>query len=245
MKYFTEASPTRRAILGAGAVAFAVGLVLIVIAGVSALSGGDSQPDIELRDLSSPTPTLVPTATPTHAHTVTPAPTPVPTPPLAEGQYRMVIESIGVDGPVQTFGLDAQAIPEVPTGTDAADIIAWYNFSAQPGTGSNAVFAGHVTWFGAAVFYRLTSIAEGDEIKLVGNDGEELVYTVNDIFQVDPSDPDALQVMSGTDEDILTIITCDGAFTDTNDPVFGGEYSHRLVVRAQLTQNAVSAQSGS
>ena len=156
----------------------------------------------------------------------------------------MVIDKLGVNAQVQTFGLDAQAVPEVPTGTNAAQIIAWYNFSAQPGTGSNAVFAGHVTWFGPAVFYSLTSLANGDVIKLVGNDGEEIVYEVNDIFQVDATDPDSLRVMSATDEDMITIITCDGVYTDTNDPIFGGEYSHRLVVRAARTDIAAVAAGG-
>jgi LPXTG-site transpeptidase (sortase) family protein len=245
MKFFTEASPLRRAIIGTGAVAFVVGIVLIAIAASSAFGGGESEPDIEVRDLGTPTPTRVHTSTPSDVVTVTPAPTPVPTPPLEEGQYAMVIDKLGVNAPVQTFGLDAQAVPEVPTGTNAAEIIAWYNFSAQPGTGSNAVFAGHVTWYGPAVFYSLTSIDNGDEIKLVGNDGEEIVYTVNDIFQVDATDPDSLQVMSATDEDVITIITCDGAFTDTNDPIFGGEYSHRLVVRAaRSNDNAALAAGG-
>jgi sortase (surface protein transpeptidase) len=51
---------------------------------------------------------------------------------------------------------------------------------------------------------------------------------------VDPADPESLKVMSGTPEDVVTIITCDGAYSDTSDPVFGGEYSHRLVIRASL-----------
>jgi hypothetical protein len=33
--------------------------------------------------------------------------------------------------------------------------------------------------------------------------------------------------MAGTSSDTLTIITCDGSFTHTGDPVFGGEYNKR------------------
>jgi LPXTG-site transpeptidase (sortase) family protein len=153
----------------------------------------------------------------------------------------MVIDKLGVNAPVQTYGLDTNAVPEVPVGANAADIVAWYNFSAQPGTGSNAVFAGHVTWFGPGVFYALTSLANGDQIKLVGQDGIELVYQVSDVFQVDANDRDSLSVMSATEDDVITIITCDGDFVDTNDPVFGGEYPYRLVVRAARTDAAVAA----
>jgi LPXTG-site transpeptidase (sortase) family protein len=152
----------------------------------------------------------------------------------------MVISKLGVDAPVDTYGLDANAVPEVPTGDDAAEIVAWYNFSAQPGVGSNAVFAGHVTWNGPGVFFKLTTMVPGDEVKLVGQDGEELLYRVTDVFSVDPNDPESLSVMASTPEDVITIITCDGAYTDTNDPVFGGEYSARLVVRGALQGPAVA-----
>jgi hypothetical protein len=49
--------------------------------------------------------------------------------------------------------------------------------------------------------------------------------------------------MHATQEDIITIITCDGAFTDTNDPVYGGEYSSRLVVKAQRSTAAAALNS--
>jgi sortase (surface protein transpeptidase) len=60
------------------------------------------------------------------------------------------------------------------------------------------------------------------------------------VFSVDPNDPDSLKVMAGTDKDVITIITCDGTFTHTNDPVFGGEYSNRLVVRGELAKVTVA-----
>jgi LPXTG-site transpeptidase (sortase) family protein len=236
MRFFTEASPLRRAVLALGGLAFLVGVGLVVFAVASSLGGGGEK-EVEIRDLGSPSPTA------TREATVTPdaTPTPVPTPPLPEQDYTMIIDKIGVNAPVLSFGLDDNAIPVVPTGDNAADIVAWYNFSARPGTGSNAVFAGHVTWFGAAVFFSLSSLENGDQIKLVGQDGVELVYTVNDVFQVLAADPDSLQVMSATNEDVITIITCDGDFVDTDDPIFGGEYPYRLVIRAARTDAAVAA----
>src|SRR4029079_15271404 len=118
-----------------------------------------------------------------------------------------------------TFSLDSEQVPQVPTGANAADIVAWYDFSARPGIGSNAVFAGHVTWFGAAVFYNLTSLAAGDKIMLKADDGTQLTYNIADVFDVSASDPNATQVMAGTPRDTLTIITCSGDFTNTGDPV--------------------------
>jgi LPXTG-site transpeptidase (sortase) family protein len=227
---FNSTGKRKRLLLGVGGVAFVIGISLLAFVGYSALSGGDSGPSktvVHITAAPSPTATPMPI-------TARPTPTPVPSPPLGDEAYTMVIDKIGVDAPVQAFGLDDQQVPEVPTGSDAAGIVAWYNFTSKPGTGSNAVFAGHVTWFGAAVFYSLTSLSAGDEIKLKGQDGTLLTYKVSDIFDVDASDPNSVQVMGGTTTDTLTIITCDGTFTDTGDPVFGGEYNNRLVIRAGL-----------
>ena len=240
MTFFTEASLTRKATLILGGLAFFAGLGLIAFAGLSAFSG-ESEPDIELRDLGE-LPIVIRSETPTSSPTTdTGQPAPVLAPPLDEGAYTMIIDTLGVNAQVDTYGLDPNAVPEVPTGPGAADVVAWYNFSAEPGTGSNAVFAGHVTWFGPGVFFTLTSVTNGDEIKLVGPDGTELTYVVSDVFQVDAYDPESLQVMRATDEDVITIITCDGDFFDTGDPVYGGEYPFRLVVRAGLTETVPGA----
>lgn len=231
MAFFKEASPARKALMGSGAALFAAGVVLLAVVAIG-FSGGDEPTEVAVIDLT-PTPSASPTPEITDESTP-PPPTPVPTPPLGDRPYTMIIESIGVNHPVTTYGLDEQAVPEVPMGDDAANVVAWYDFSAKPGVGSNAVFAGHVTWFGSAVFFNLTEISQGAPIELVGEDGTRMVYKVNSVFQVDPADPNSLNVMRATPTDTLTIITCDGAYVETGDDVFGGEYSHRLVVQASL-----------
>jgi len=159
------------------------------------------------------------------------APTPAPAPPLGDAGYQMVIDKLGVNAPVSTFGLDEKLVPKVPyTATD----VAWYDFSARPGTGGNAVFAGHVIWSGPAVFYDLDKLEKGDEVRLQGYDGTQVVYKVSDVFQVDTDDPESLKVMWDTTKDVITIITCSGKFFETGDPILGGDYTHRLVVRGEL-----------
>lgn len=226
---FIERFGKRRVLLGGGIFAFVIGVVLFTAGMIQVLGGGDGPTEVVQAALS---PSATPSATPSPP-SVTPVAGPG-TPPLGDQPYTMRIASIGVDAPVATYGLDENQIPEVPTGNDAASIVAWYNFSSQPGTGSNAVFAGHVTWLGEAVFYNLKTLAPGDKVELANGDGTRLVYRVTDVFQVDPADPESLKVMAGTTEDVVTIITCDGAYTETDDPVFGGEYSSRLIVRASL-----------
>jgi LPXTG-site transpeptidase (sortase) family protein len=240
-----RSSPRRGRLL----LAASAGLLMVlagVLAGVLALaSDSSSQPaTVEAQSLAAryqedpgaiydrPVITASPTPIPT------PSPTPVPGPPLQDAPFRMVIERIGVDAPVSRYGLDAYLVPEVPLN---AYEVAWYDFSAPPGTGSNAVFAGHVTWSGQAVFYSLNTLAPGDTVRLIGENGSQLLYTVTESYLVDPNDPSALSVMSPTQADVITIITCDGSFYYTGDPVFRGDYTNRRVVRAALTTLDVPA----
>lgn len=243
----------RRALVATGVATFIAGIALLTIGLVSIFDGGSNPAESHVPRLDDAinlglrTPTPRATASPTDSASPTPSPTPEPVPPLDPDGYQLVIDKLGINNTVYTYGLDENATPEVPTGDDAADEVAWYDFSARPGTGSNAVFAGHNSWFGEAVFTYIHQLEPGDTIKLIAGDGTELVYTVSDVFSVDPEDPASLDVMHATASDVVTLITCGGTFQDTDDPVFGGEFSDRVVVRAAFTSLdgvAVSAVGG-
>ena len=174
-----------------------------------------------------------PTATPSSSATATPA---APSPPVA-----IRIDAIEINAPVITLGLDSNHAPEVPDDIyarntdDAGGVVAWYNFSATPGGGSNAVFAAHVTWdYKPAVFWSIDDLQPGDRIVLTSGEGRELVYEVFANFLVDPTDPDALKVMDATEEDIITLITCGGQWLPNPSEQYGGEYVNRVIVQARL-----------
>ncbi|HUF52867.1 MAG TPA: class F sortase [Dehalococcoidia bacterium] len=150
--------------------------------------------------------------------------------PLGTETFRLVIEKIGIDAPVAAYGLDENAIPTVPY---EADLVAWYNFSRYPGEGENAVFAGHVTWRGEGVFYRLNEVAPGDHVRIKREDGSQLVYEITDSLLVDPTAAEAQRWLLPAGEDVITLVTCGGERTLTDDFI-GAEYSHRQVVRARL-----------
>ncbi len=157
-------------------------------------------------------------------------------PPQVSALQQMVIESIGVDAPVKEMGVDGQGVPEVPrNGQD----VAWYNFSSAPGAGSNAVFGGHVTWKGRAVFADVDSVQVGDTIRLIFDGGREYVYEVFANFFLDPTDPDSVAVMYPTPTDTVTIITCGGTFIPDASNPFGGDYTSRTIVQAKLLQSSV------
>lgn len=144
--------------------------------------------------------------------------------------FRLVIEKIDIDAPVSTYGLDENALPRVPYD---ADLVAWYDFSSYPGNGENAVFAGHVTWNGDAVFRRLGELEAGDLIRIQREDGSNLIYEVTDSVLVEPSDPTARDWMLPAGEDVVTLITCGGERYLTDDFI-GADYTHRQIIRGRL-----------
>jgi LPXTG-site transpeptidase (sortase) family protein len=230
----------------------AAGIALATLFGVGAFSASDSGTDTgTVRHFTVQPESIYDRPVTFRTPAPTPSPTPEPTPALpaiADRPFTLVIPNIGVEAPVNAYGLDASLTPEVPLNGYE---VAWYNWSSEPGTGSNAVFAGHVTWGGAAVFYNLEDLRDGDEIILRGEDGAELQYTVEDNFLVDPADKDALSVMGPTEDDTITVITCGGDWYYDANARFGAEYTNRRVVRAGLSgatqapENAVSAGSES
>ncbi len=166
-------------------------------------------------------------------------PPPPPPPSVATAPLQLVIERLGVNAPVVEMGLESGGIPQVPlNGGD----VAWYDFSATPGSGSNAVFAGHVNWNRApAVFGQISKLQAGDTVKLVSLDGRELVYEVYKNYAVDPADPESLKVMAPSSEDIVTLITCGGTWIPNPSERFGGDYTNRTIVQARLVSVSVAA----
>ena len=212
-----------------------LGSVILLGAGVAGflLSGDsdDSAPEIVYRgpEFDRPTDGLG-TATAT----------PVPTPPPSDASVaRMIIDKLGVDAPVITLGLDENAVPLVPSDPY---VVVWYDFSPKPGWGSNAVFSGHVDWtingqYVVGVFYSLSTLELGEEIKVVLEDGTEYVYKVTINRAIPYDDPQALEVMSATPEDVITLITCGGTWIPEAGNPIGGNYTHRQIVRAELVQD--------
>ena len=219
----------RRGLFAASAALLAAGVALLAFGAFAILDDGGSDnikppaTSVVISRVSSSTPT--PTAG---------GPVIINNSPVS----RLVVDSIGIDTPIMTLGLDAAGVPEVPNyqnSEDAADIVAWYDFSALPGQGTNAVFAGHITWDGPGVFLNLENLQPGDKVSVFTEDGKQLQYQVFENLLVDPSRVDLLY---GTPEDIVTLISCGGAWVpNPNDP-FGGNYDNRIVVRAKLIGQA-------
>jgi len=214
----------RRLILAAVLLAASVVMLTTGLAGL--LLAKESEPAVVYRG------TLDPPRNGLDTPTATPVPTP---PPSSAAVVRMIVEKIGIDGAVVTMGLDENHVPLVP---DNPDDIVWYDFSTRPGWGSNAVFSGHVDWTlrgvpVTGVFYDLRKVELDDIIKIRLEDGTEYQYKVTANVAVPYDDPEALKAMGATPTEMLTIITCGGAWVPRWGDPLGGNYTHRQIVRAE------------
>ena len=170
---------------------------------------------------------------------LTPQPTPTVTlaPPSEAAIARLAIPRFEVDAPVVVRGVDANGIMETP---DGPEDVAWYDFTAKPGFGSNAVFSGHVDYinYGPAVFWNLKDLNPGDGIEVRLEDGTVYRYSVEQREQVYADEADVGKIVGPTPTEIITLITCGGTF----DPSVG-QYDQRVIVRAQrLYEHAPPAQ---
>ena len=171
-----------------------------------------------------------------------------PVPPKQDGPrpVRLAIPRIAVDAPIIAMGLDPRDYPEVP---DSGSEVAWYTFSSTPGRGGNAVFSGHVDWFywgmpGEGVFYHIRELEIGDEIALEMEDGSHLRYRVTGNVGVAYDDPNVIKIMDPVPADVITLITCGGTWLRDYSNPNGGNYSHRVIVRAERALDLASGQPG-
>ena len=79
------------------------------------------------------------------------------TPVSSAALERIVIPSVETDAPIVVKGIDVDGVMQSP---DHAEDVAWHDFTARPGSGSNAVFSGHVDYVnvGPAVFWPLKDL---------------------------------------------------------------------------------------
>jgi sortase (surface protein transpeptidase) len=213
------------AVLALGALALVAALVLRSASDAPAEPTTERYADLfaqrEVRASEAPLPPVLPlpvaAATPEAAEPAAPA--------ILDAPVAAIrIEKLGVDARVVPMGLMADGTMESPT---RPELVAWYDFTAKPGTGGNAVLSGHVDYrgYGPAVFYNLRRLVQGDRIEIALEDGSVIAYevTASKLYPVELVP--MREVLAATASDSLTLITRGGSFD-------GHSYSDRLVLRA-------------
>lgn len=201
-------APLASALLGAALVVFALWGVF----------SDDGSPEREVAG--------APTATPI----VWPAPSPVP--PSEAPLARLLIPEIDVDAPLEPQTVSANGVMPNPSGPE---VVAAYDLSAyhpgeehRVGFGGNAVFSGHVDYirYGPAIFWDLSELEPGDEVRVVLEDGTVYRYAVvwNERWSLAEIPWGRVFEING--RDAVTLVTCAGSWD-------GREYSARRAVRAE------------
>lgn len=138
--------------------------------------------------------------------------------PAVRPPTNLSIPSIGVEAQVEQVNF--LGVPRDP------GHVAWFRTGAAPGEPGTATFDGHLDWSnGPAVFWNLSKVQPGDEIRVGGANGERQEWRV-DLKQSVPytsSPPEWLYASSGPPR--ISLITCGGTW-------LGAVYADRLLIRA-------------
>jgi sortase (surface protein transpeptidase) len=135
------------------------------------------------------------------------------------------IPKIGVQSKLVKLRLDGNGEMETPD----PPVAGWFTRGAAPGALGPAIIAGHVTWNGPAVFYRLSSMRRGDQVTVTREDGKVAVFTVSRVARFSRSRFPTGAVYGPIDHAGLRLITCDGTYDAARRA-----YPDNLVVFARL-----------
>lgn len=172
---------------------------------------------------SSPVPSTSPSSESTGEAT-----TPPPQEVVIEDPERLRIPAIEVDAPIVDLGRTEQGSLQVPQEWDAT---GWWTGGITPGRIGPAVIAGHIdSKAGPAVFFRLEELKEGDEIHVVGAEGQTLTFQVDGMEQFPKAEFPTNRIYGPTPDSQLRLITCGGPFDSS-----WGHYLDNVVVYASET----------
>ncbi len=141
---------------------------------------------------------------------------------------KVIIEQIGLNAPVIEEGKTSDGRMGVPSDNST---VGWWKFGTSPGELGSAVLAGHykIEDGSPGVFYRLSDVKLGDEIKIVDSKGQIKIFEIVEREVYPEKDFPIQKVYSQKDVKRLNLITCTGNYIpELND------YSHRLVVYAVM-----------
>lgn len=136
----------------------------------------------------------------------------------------VAIPAIDVDAELVELGLNDDGSMETPE--YASNLAGWYIEGPKPGEPGPAVIAAHVdNSDGPDTFARLHELEPGDEITVTDAMGNEYTWTVERSQTSNKRELPYRQIWNDTDEPVLRLITCSGAYVD-------GSYVENLIVYA-------------
>ncbi len=142
----------------------------------------------------------------------------------ADQPKKILISSIGVDGFIQKVGESNNKEIGTPSNVNYA---GWFVGSAKPGDKGLSIIVGHVSArYGSALFAKLGSLQQGDEVTVQFGDDSVRKFKVVDKEELPKAQ--AADFLLAQRDDIasqLNLITCEGVF-DTSSH----QYNNRLII---------------
>jgi Sortase domain len=140
---------------------------------------------------------------------------------------KVSIPRLEVHSRLIPLGVDAAGAMEVP---HTARLAGWYTRGPTPGALGPSVIAGHVDLNGEpGVFYRLGTMRVGDRVAVSRADGRTAIFSVTRVAKYAKADFPTAAVFGSIDHAGLRLITCGGAFDDSQK-----QYVDNVVVFATL-----------
>jgi sortase (surface protein transpeptidase) len=123
---------------------------------------------------------------------------------------RLQIPTAGVDTALPAIGVDDTGALVPPADVATA---GWFAEGAVPGEAGPAVIAGHVDSVrGPGVFFRLRTVAPGDQVLVTRADGSVVRFTVTRVARYPKAAFPTEAVYGPTPDAELRLVTCGGAF---------------------------------
>jgi hypothetical protein len=146
----------------------------------------------------------------TSTSTSTTSTTTTTTPPPLADPVGLRIERLGVDAPVDPYGIAPDGAMAIP---DNVSDVAWYEPGPGPGEEGSAVLAAHVALGsqGRGVFYDLKLLEPGDLVHVARADGSESAFRVEERITYLKSELPIESIFSREGPSVLTLVTCGGA----------------------------------
>ncbi len=147
----------------------------------------------------------------------------------APAPITLTIESLGIEAPIGSYGVDARGQMEVP---DSVSEVAWYRWGPSPGEQGSAVLAAHVDLAGqgAGVFFNLNQLEPGAIVIIDYEDGSAGAFEVAARVAYDKDELPLEVIFSRQGSPVVTLITCGGGFDRSSQ-----RYDSNVVVYAVPT----------
>jgi sortase (surface protein transpeptidase) len=129
-----------------------------------------------------------------------------------------------------SLGLNPDHTVEVPPLSEVGEA-GWYRNSAAPGTVGPTVILGHVdsAQYGEGVFFKLSSLHAGDQVRLRRGDGKVAIYRIDKVAQVSKQHFPTGAVYGPTSGPAIRLVTCGGAFDSST-----GNYLDNIIAYGTL-----------